>query len=94
MRLITTSWKALGLTGLAVAATGLLALGVGSNLKEWADLTPVAAQVAAPWTAVGASGSVDESSIPIFGFTNASAGYGLNASTAPLDAEADRRSSR
>ena len=37
------------------------------------------------WTAVGASGSVDESSIQTFGFTGASAGYGANASIAPQE---------
>jgi hypothetical protein len=74
--------------GLTAAVAGVLALAVGNNLQQWADPAPVAAQVAAPlspWTAVGASGTVDESAIPYFGFTNASAGYGANASVAPLE---------
>jgi len=71
------------LAALTTTAVGLLAW-------TWIQATPVAAQIVpgfppAPWTAVGSSGSVDESSIPFFGFTNASAGYGFNASTAPLE---------
>jgi hypothetical protein len=84
----TTFRRKLFLAGLTLSVAGVLAFAIGSNLKECVDLTPVAAQVAAPpspWTAVGASGTVDESSIPFFGFTNASAGYGPNASVAPLE---------
>jgi hypothetical protein len=74
--------------GFAAAITAL-AWSFGGSVRNWVSLTPVAAQViapaVAPWTAVGASGSVDESSIPYFGFTNASAGYKPTASIAPLE---------
>lgn len=73
--------------GLITSAAGLTTLGIATVLDDWIEITPVGAQAipVAPWTAIGASGSVDESSIPIFGFTNASAGYGANASAAPLE---------
>lgn len=66
-----------------ITATAVLGLGgwvVGGRIHEWAKLEPVAAQIVpgfpvAPWTAVGSSGSVDELSIPYFGFTGPSAGY-------------------
>jgi hypothetical protein len=75
---------------LTAAALGLSAWAIGDRLQNWIDVTPVAAQtIAAPanaaWTAVGSSGTVDESSIPFFGFTGASAGYGPNGSVAPLE---------
>jgi hypothetical protein len=82
-------WKAC-LAGLTITALGLMAWGIVTS--DLISLTPVAAQTLvapvipiAPWTAIGASGTVDESSIPIFGFHNASAGYGLNAAVAPLE---------
>jgi hypothetical protein len=66
----------------------MLGLGITAAVYEFAGPVPVSAQVGlppGPWTAVGASGTVDETSIPIFGFTNASAMYGPNASLAPLE---------
>jgi hypothetical protein len=76
--------------GLVTAAAGITTLGIATVLGDLGGITPASAQVIpgippAPWTAIGASGSVDESSIPFFGFTDASAGYGPNASTAPLE---------
>ena len=78
-------------TGITTIALGLMAWGLTTVVPEWVDLTPVAAQViaplpqVAPWTAIGASGTVDETSIPFFGFTNASAGFKAIASIAPLE---------
>ena len=49
--------------------------------RSWIEVPQVAAQITAPaptltpWTAIGASGTVDESSIQHFAFTQASAGY-------------------
>lgn len=75
------------LAGLTAAALGALGWGLGANLRPWLETTSVAAQgfPPAPWTAVGSSGSVDELSLPYFGFTNASAGYKPTASLAPLE---------
>jgi hypothetical protein len=78
------------LTAITTSTLGLLAWGLAAVVPGWLDLTPVAAQVIAPiliapWTAIGASGTVDETSIPFFGFTNASAGYKPTASVAPLE---------
>jgi hypothetical protein len=74
--------------GTVMAMLVLFGLGLNTVLHDWADPIAVAAQAGvppAPWTAIGASGTVDESSIPYFGFTNASALYGANASVAPLE---------
>jgi hypothetical protein len=66
-------------------------LGIATVVPGWVNVTPVAAQViaplplVAPWTAIGASGTVDESSILFFGFLNASAGFKATASVAPLE---------
>jgi hypothetical protein len=75
--------RTLCVAGLITTAAGVTVLGIATIL----GITPAVAQgfPVAPWTAIGASGSVDESSIPIFGFTNASAGYGPTASIAPLE---------
>jgi hypothetical protein len=65
-----------------------MAWGVANITENWLQPVSVQAQTAPAmpaWTAVGASGTVDESSIPIFGFTDASAGYGANASVAALE---------
>ena len=76
--------------GLTTAAVTLIGWGLAAVTHNWVAPQTASAQIVIPppppaWTAVGASGSVDESSIPIFGFTNASAGYGPNASVAPLE---------
>jgi len=76
---------------LVTAGLSVVIGGVAVRVHEWAKVEPVAAQViapiplVAPWTAIGASGSVDETSIPFFGFTNASAGYKPSQSVAPLE---------
>jgi hypothetical protein len=65
-----------------------MAWGVANITQDWLQPVSVQAQAAplAAWTAIGASGTVDESSIPFFGFTNASAGYAAgNPSVAPLE---------
>jgi hypothetical protein len=82
-----TSWRKLCVAGLTIGVLGLAAWGVGDTLRGWVEVTPVAAQAfpPAPWTAVGSSGSVDETSIPFFGFTNASAGYKPINSLVPLE---------
>jgi hypothetical protein len=66
---------------------GFGAWAVSENLQEWLNPMPVAAQTAgfAAWTAIGASGTVDELSIPTFGFTGPSAGYRPTASLQPLE---------
>jgi hypothetical protein len=85
------SIKKLCLAGLMTSVLGFAAWGVANVVIDWVKVMPVAAQVVplpppvAPWTAIGASGTVDETSIPMFGFTNASALYGPNASVAPLE---------
>jgi hypothetical protein len=74
--------------GVATAMVVLLGLALRTVLDDWTDPLPVAAQAGvppAPWTAIGASGTVDELSIPTFAFTNASALYGPNGSVAPLE---------
>lgn len=76
-----------------LVTAGLVAVigGVAVRIYDWAKVTPVAAQVlapapqVAPWTSIGASGTVDESSIMHFGFTNASAGYGITQSVLPVE---------
>lgn len=77
--------------GKLVPATIMLALITAVMISrpagEWLEPRLVSAQVApATWTAVGASGTVDESSIASFGFTNASAGYSASTtSVSPLE---------
>ena len=88
MTQLTSLLRKLCLGGLTISAAGLMAWGVANITEDWLQPVSVQAQAAAPpaaWTAIGASGTVDESSIPFFGFTNASAGYGANASVAPLE---------
>ena len=78
-------------TGITTTTLAVVAWGFATVVPGWLDLTPVAAQViaplplVAPWTAIGASGTVDETSIPFFGFTNASAGFKPTGSVAPLE---------
>lgn len=77
---------------LGMVAIPLLALSIAQRTYEWVQPLAASAQVLAPipiphpWTAIGASGTVDELSLPFFGFTNASAGYKLGAlSVNPLE---------
>jgi hypothetical protein len=82
--------KRFSVTAAMAAAVCLLGLGIaGLLVYQFAGPVPAAAQVIVspptPWTAIGASGTVDESSIPLFGFSNASALYGANASLARLE---------
>ena len=84
------SFKRLCKTTVAAAAVAVAGWGVASLTHDLVAPVTASAQILVPppppaWTAIGASGSVDESSIPIFGFTNASAGYGANASVAPVE---------
>ena len=86
-----TIGKSLCRIGLTSAAVALVGWGLVAVTHDWVAPQAALAQIVIPpppppaWTAVGASGTVDESSIPIFGFTNASAGYGPNGSVAPLE---------
>ena len=74
---------------LGVALLGLLvALMTTHPGIDWVTPTAVSAQAAVlgPWTAIGASGTVDESSICCFGFTGPSAGYAAaSTSINPLE---------
>jgi hypothetical protein len=74
-------------TIVVIGGLGLIGFGAMSKLHEWIEPASVEAQgtPVAPWTAIGASAAVDESSLFRFAFTNASAGYGANASVAPLE---------
>ncbi|HZT32137.1 MAG TPA: hypothetical protein VFA33_19770 [Bryobacteraceae bacterium] len=79
-----TIWKHAGKILLGAALLG--ALGTVWEGLDWFAPEPVSAQgVIVPWTAVGASGTVDEGSIAAFGFTNASAGYAAIAALSPLE---------
>ena len=77
--------------GASAGILGVVAWGLASVTHEAfipAKLNAQAVIIPPPpiaWTAVGASGSVDESSIQTFGFTGPSAGYGPNASVAPQE---------
>lgn len=68
----------------ALAAFGLGVSQIAQNMYDWIEPQTAAAQVIVPipfyrpWTAVGSTGAVDESSLPYFAFTNASAGYKLS----------------
>jgi hypothetical protein len=83
MTRLKNTYKKLSLTMFTITALGLLAWPVGKTLHGWIATQTVAAQVlapavpVAPWTAIGAGGTVDELSIPFFGFHNASAGYAV-----------------
>lgn len=59
------------------AACALVAVFTFANRLYLDDPLPVHAQapILVPWTAVGATGAVDEGSLSRFAFTNASAGY-------------------
>lgn len=90
MKNLFVSMKKIVVPVTLVAVAAVLTWTASDTLRLWVDVTPAAAQVVIPpppaaWTAIGASGSVDESSIPIFGFTNASAHYGPNGSLQPLE---------
>jgi hypothetical protein len=88
MTRLKTLSKKLCLAGLSLSVAAIMAWGIAGITQDWLQPASVQAQAAppiAPWTAIGASGTVDELSIPFFGFTNASAGYGANQSVAPLE---------
>jgi hypothetical protein len=90
MKIQATTFKRFCFTGLALTAAAALVFTGASRLHDWVQISPVAAQVTTvnPWTAIGASGVADETDfapIPLFAFTNASAGYGANASLAQLE---------
>jgi hypothetical protein len=76
------------------AALVLAALGSGiyimaHRVYDWVEPQTASAQILPtgirPWTAVGASGTVDETSIPFFGFTGPSAGYKVTHSVDRLE---------
>jgi hypothetical protein len=87
MKIQVTTLKRFCYAGLLLTAAAVFVLTGASRLHDWVQIPPVEAQVTSfnPWTAIGASGVPDETAIPIFGFTNASAGYGPNASVARLE---------
>jgi hypothetical protein len=68
-------------------AVMVAALTISHRAYIWIEPKTASAQSAIrPWTAIGASGSVDEASLPMFGFSSASAGYNsTSSSVSPLE---------
>jgi hypothetical protein len=68
-----------------VAAGAFIVADRGSFLLEPPTASAQVLFIPRPWTAVGSSGSVDESALQYFAFTNASAGFRPTAWINPLE---------
>ena len=78
-----TRWLVmLGTTAVALAGPDFM-----DARQTWLPAARLMAQTErlAPWTAIGASGTIDDSGISLFAFVNASAGYRATAATSPLE---------
>jgi hypothetical protein len=73
------------LTVLLVAAGAFILAGGDGFLLQLPTASAQVLIVPHPWTAVGSSGTVDETALPYFGFTNASAGFKPTAWINPLE---------